>query len=99
MERILLCVVVTSIAFAFLASRNRDAISGKVVWALALSGVFLLGLAGLLGRLFGQAVPDTFLRLGPANDMTMGVLLGVDLLYGGLLCLVWMLASRRANAT
>jgi hypothetical protein len=97
MERILLCVVVTSFAFSFLASRNGNAINAKLVSVLALSGLFLLALAGLVGKLFGQPISFTFFSLGPANDMTMGVLLGVNLLYGAILCLIWALASQRGR--
>lgn len=97
MERILLCVVITSFAFSFLASRNRQFIGYKVVVGLAVSGAALLALAGAIGGVVGQSLATTYFSLGHANDMTMGVLFGFDLLYAAALCLVWVVASHRSR--
>ena len=71
MERVLLCVVVTSLAFSFLAARNHDRIDLRVAAFLAAAGVALLALAGVLGRIAGQPFEATYFALGPANDMAM----------------------------
>ena len=97
MERILLCVVITSLAFSFLASRNSQSISYKLVVGLAVSGIALLGLAGVIGSAVGQSLETTYFSLGHSNDMTMGVLFGFDLLYAATLCLVWVIASHRGR--
>jgi hypothetical protein len=98
MERLLLCVVLTSLAFSFLASRNSQLIGYKIVIGLALSGSASLVLAGVIGGAVGQSPEATYFSPGHSNDMTMGVLFGVDLLYAAMLCLVWVVASHRGRA-